>query len=79
MGLVVLLFGGEGENEMAAMETGGAGHHGGRVMACLRLSVSGGRAWLTDGSLLGKCPDVQLSRTSVLDSAKHSFLQNVGK
>ena len=39
----------------AAMETGGAGHHGGLVMTCLRLSVSGGRAWLTDGSrLLGE-------------------------
>ena len=37
---------------MAAMETGGMSHHGGRVMTCLRLSVSGGWVWLTDGSRL---------------------------
>ena len=51
---VGLLVGGEGENELAAMETGGAGHHGGLVMTRLRLSVSGGRAWLTDRSRLGE-------------------------
>ncbi len=36
------------------METGGMGLHDGLVMTCLRLSVSGGRAWLTDRSRLGE-------------------------